>query len=540
MAAEAEVGGTLPQNPETPTTSTEPTEVAESLLRLVDLGSSAAVTEILAARGHRKPVVRAGIKLLIVRCRPAQLIQLIVISADLSDKSILNLTIDNLKPEQKEALRFEQRDALKELFLQQIRRCWRLEHGWPETLAFLKLMELFDPKIRIWLLNSLGECNLEDPGFGGDEQWAGLANLIHGNCDALPEDKRQKLFVAALQCARISSLCFALILWSWQPDTQSLSYATSIIDHNRLTSALEILWCRKSMEQHNLAIEVAKATRSRIRSKLAAAAPDNAPLSHPLDFLEIGSKKAGRVMSRLDNYYIIDLGHSVLARLFDSDTDWRAHGRRRHELEVDERLDVMVLFINDETREVFVGIKQLDFIGQRAGHERLQVGATLPVRISKSKLAKRIVVETSSGTRGYMVRADHLLECEALKVSASSGQAINVRLIGHDPNTFQPVFQYRQAPPKSNAAPAPTFPGQMTFREFKARLRDDCERPLESFSWRELNEKLRQLPFNKERIEVTSFGGGWQFKHAACGEGCFLKARVVYGMLKNNGLLPTA
>ena len=342
------------------TQATDPLQVAEGLLSLAELGEAEAMITVLKQRGAQDATARQAIQSFIPKCPPDLVVGWIQRTSDLSVKFLITWMLAAITPDQKESLQQDHRDALKDLFLWQARRTRQTWKGKAERNHLHRLLKFLDPEFRTWLARSLIKDILSRVDYGGDDQWVALMYLGQAKCELGSSANWPALVTAALNYSIPSSIAVAVLIWSQYPSDQDFSFIFQSIPEGRIKNILRQLRQTRAIDYYRFSLLLAETLHLHLVSLLI----DNPRLVQTstarLEFL--GGLKIGQVcrncrvtsLTEFGGFVELEPGHDAL--LHSADMSWNTLQTHSLELKVNQRMDVVVLEIDDA--RVFVKIAQ--------------------------------------------------------------------------------------------------------------------------------------------------------------------------------------
>lgn len=380
-----------------------PSQVAEGLLSLAELGEADALVTVLKQRGSKDTAARLAINSFIPRCSPELVVDWMQRTSDHSDKFLISWMLAAVAPDQKEALLRQHRQALKELFLWQVKRSVQSKL---ELNHLHQLLEFYDDEFRQWLLGAITKEILEREDCGSEEQWNAIRRL---KLSDLSPRTRDLLFTAAINRCAPPSIAVAVSLWTLFFSNQALSFILEKVGQQALARTLRILRSTQSRQHHRLALALAEAARHFIAGRLSQDAGLLRASTARLEFLatlKIGEvRKACRITSIRDFGVFVELAHRNDALLHLSDLRWDTSLAEAPLLAVNQLVNVMLLEIDDSRGHVLVGLKQMDFYLWEMALAKYTIGTKARVRIL-DLTAGAAIVELEPGVQGLIERKE--------------------------------------------------------------------------------------------------------------------------------------
>ena len=363
-----------------------PSKVADGLLSLAELGEADAMIIVLKQRGAQDATTRDAIRSFIPKCPPELVVSFLRSASEIPDKFLIKQMLAAIAPDQKEILLRDQREALKDLFL------WQSRGGIQtimESHNSQLLLSFMGPDFRTWLAQSLAKNILARVDHGGDDQWHSMKLLGVTDCELVSHSNRAALFSAALCSRSWSSISAAVAIWTKYPRGQNMEFVFQTIQEDSLKQILRMLRTIRDIDHYRLSLSLANALRSHLSSRLA----QNPLLLRTgtgrlkrLASLEIGEVIRNCIVKKQTKFgAFVELGpessslynsedeirvsasnnlsftnrNDALLHLVDAVWDRSAAGMSVPEM--DDRIDLVVLEIDDLSGNVLVGLKQMIF-----------------------------------------------------------------------------------------------------------------------------------------------------------------------------------
>lgn len=417
--------------------ATDPALVAEGLLSLAELGEAEAMVTVLRHRGAQDAAARQAIQSFIPKCPPELVVGWMQRTSDLSDKFLISWMLRAIAPDQKEILLREHRDALKDLLLWQARRSWQSAAEWSHMH---RLLNFFGPDFRTRLTRSMTKDILSRIDYGADDQWMALRFLARETPEHLSTTDLPALLTAALNCCTRTSISIAAWLWSSCMAGQGLSPVLRGIEDEPLRRALRQLRKTNALTHHRLAIHLAALLRSSLAHRLSEnprlIRTSTARLEH-LTMMKVGDICSNCRVALITNFgAFIELTPGNDALLHSTDISWERSAASYSSLHVNQRIDVVVLEVDDAAGNVLVGLKQLGLALSDAALTKYPVGSKVTAKILKVN-DEAVEVELEPGLQGVITRKELTWEGIANPLDLlTPGRHIEALVCGIDTSQF--------------------------------------------------------------------------------------------------------
>lgn len=411
----------------------DPSQVAEGLLSLAELSEAEAMITVLRQRGAMDDTARQAIQSFIPKCPPDLVVGWMQRTSDLSDKFLITWMLAAIASDQKEILLRDHREALMELFIWQTART-RNTFSNNEIRHLSRLLSFFSPEFKVWLMRSITKSIMERIDFGSDEQWLAIKYLAKQNCELTGITGNLAVFTTALNRCSQPSIAVAVMIWDQILHTEDLSFVTKTVNEEALRRTLRQLRKTKSIKYYELSLVLADVLRAQIIARLKSHPQLIRTRSARLE--RLGTMSVGDIFRQCLVISVTDFGAFVElepgndALLHHSDISWEGVS----DLEIHQKVDLVVLEVDDGAGNVLVGLKQMLFASRGILHSLYPVGTKITVKIL-DVTKKYATVELQPGVEGMILRRE--LTWDGLANTAdvlAIGMQIDAVICGFDDN----------------------------------------------------------------------------------------------------------